>query len=107
MPPFDPSIFKSYDVRGIVGTQLALRASDDYTFWILKQAIFGGSANPTDTLGAALANLAPVESYNTLILLLIFYIPILFISVIQIILMIFRVAGFYLNTISDAVNGKF
>ena len=34
---------------GIVGTQLALRASDAYTFWILKQAIFGDSANPTDT----------------------------------------------------------
>jgi hypothetical protein len=75
---------------GIVGTQLALRASDDYTVWILKQAIFGDSANPTDTLGTALANLAPADSYNTLILLIVFYIPILFISVIQIILMIFR-----------------
>jgi hypothetical protein len=64
---------------GIVGTQLALRASDDYTFWILKQAVFGNSVNPTDTLGTALARLAPTESYNTLILLIVFYIPILFI----------------------------
>jgi hypothetical protein len=75
---------------GIVGTQLALRASDDYTFWILKQAVFGDSADPTDTLGTALANLAPTESYNTLILLIVFSIPILFITVAQIILMIFR-----------------
>jgi hypothetical protein len=75
---------------GIVGTQLALRASDDYTFWILKQAIFGNSTNPTDTLGTALANLAPVESFNVLILLIVFYIPILLMTVIQIILMIFR-----------------
>jgi hypothetical protein len=75
---------------GIVGTQLALRASDDYTFWILKQAVFGDSADPTDTLGTALAGLAPTESYNTLILLIVFSIPILFITVAQIILMIFR-----------------
>jgi hypothetical protein len=75
---------------GIVGTQLALRASDDYTVWILKQAIFGNSANPTDTLGAALSNLAPTESFGTLVLLLVFDVPILFITVIQIILMIFR-----------------
>jgi hypothetical protein len=75
---------------GIVGTQLALRASDDYTVWILRQAIFGNSANPTETLGTALAGLAPVQSYNALILLIVFDIPILFITVAQIILMIFR-----------------
>ena len=75
---------------GIVGTQLALKASDAYTFWILKQAIFGNSANPTNTLGTALANLAPDESFNTLILLIVFQLPILFITLIQILLMIFR-----------------
>jgi hypothetical protein len=75
---------------GIVGTQLALRASDSYTFWILKQAVFGDSANPVDTLGTALADMSPVESYNALILLILFNLPILFISLVQIILMIFR-----------------
>src|SRR4051794_16544320 len=57
---------------GIVGTQLALRASDAYPFWILRQAIIGDSANPTEPLGTALADLAPAESFNTLILLLVF-----------------------------------
>jgi hypothetical protein len=75
---------------GIVGTQLALRASDSYTYWILKQSIFGNSANPVDTLGTALGDLSPAESYNALILLLCFYLPIMFITVAQIVLMVFR-----------------
>ena len=75
---------------GIVGTQLALRASDSYTVWILQQAIFGNSANPVDTLGTALAGMSPVESGNALIVLILFNLPILFITVIQIILMVFR-----------------
>ena len=40
---------------GIAGTQLALRAGDAYAYWILQQAIFGDSANPTETLGTAIA----------------------------------------------------
>src|SRR5258706_6775290 len=43
---------------GIAGTQLALKAGDDYSFWILKQAVFGDSANPVDTMGTKIGDMA-------------------------------------------------
>lgn len=78
---------------GIVGTQLALKASDAYTVWILKQAIYGDSLNPAESLGTALATLSPGEAYGLLILGVLFNGLILFVAVAQIILMIFREAS--------------
>jgi len=82
-----------WSAAGIVGTQLALKASDAYTVWILKQAIYGDSLNPTESLGTALATLSPGEAYGLLILGVLFNGLILFVSVAQIILMIFREAS--------------
>jgi hypothetical protein len=78
---------------GIVGTQLALKASDAYTVWILKQAIVGDSPNPVDSLGTALSSLSPAEAFGVLLLGVLFNFLILIIVVVQLILMVFREAS--------------
>jgi len=75
---------------GIAGTQLALRAGDSYSYWILEQAIFGESLNPTETVGSAIANMTGGESYTAALVLILLNVPILFVTVAQIILMVFR-----------------
>src|SRR6266511_1186391 len=75
---------------GIAATQLALRAGDDYSFWILKQAIFGDSPNPVDTMGSKIGDMAAPEAGIALIVLILLDIPILFGTLLQILLMIFR-----------------
>jgi hypothetical protein len=79
-----------WGVVGIAGTQLALRAGDAYSYWILRQAIFGDSLNPVDDMGTAIANMSAGESYTAVLVLILLNIPILFVTVAQIILMIFR-----------------
>jgi hypothetical protein len=75
---------------GIAGTQLALRAGDAYAYWILKQAIFGDSTNPTGELGSAIASMSAGQSYTAVLVLILLQIPFLFATAAQIILMIFR-----------------
>jgi hypothetical protein len=75
---------------GIAGTQLALRAGDSYSYWILRKAIFGNSLNPVDDLGTAIANMSAGASYTATLLLILLQLPALLITVAQIILMIFR-----------------
>jgi hypothetical protein len=75
---------------GIAGTQLALRAGDSYSYWILQKAIFGDSLNPVDDLGTAIANMSAGASYTATLLLILLQLPALFVTIAQIILMIFR-----------------
>jgi hypothetical protein len=75
---------------GIAGTQLALQAGDGYTFWVLKQAIFGDSLTPAQDVGEAIAGMAAHEAYAAVLVLILLQIPFLFVTVIQTILMIFR-----------------
>ena len=75
---------------GIAGTQLALRAGDSYARWILQQAIFGDSADPTRDLGAAIASMSAGESYTAVLVLILLQIPFLLATAAQIILMVFR-----------------
>jgi hypothetical protein len=79
-----------WGVVGIAGTQLALRAGDSYSYWILQQAIFGDSLNPTNDLGTALASMSAGESYTAVLVLLLLQIPFFLVTVTQILLMIFR-----------------
>jgi hypothetical protein len=79
-----------WGVVGIAGTQLALRASDSYSYWILQQAIFGDSLNPTNDLGEALASMSAGQSYTAVLVLLLLQIPFFLATLIQILLMIFR-----------------
>jgi hypothetical protein len=79
-----------WGVVGIAGTQLALRAGDSYSYWILQQAIFGGSLNPTKDLGEALASMSAGESYTAVLVLLLLQLPFFLVTVMQILLMIFR-----------------
>jgi len=79
-----------WGVVGIVGTQLALRAGDAYAFWILQQAIFGDSLHPTEDLGEAIASMSAGESYTAVLVLLLLQIPFFLVTLVQIILMIFR-----------------
>jgi hypothetical protein len=75
---------------GIAGTQLALRAGDDYSFWILQQAVFGNSTNPVDTMGTKIGEMAAPEAGIALIVLILMLPLILFVTLTQIVLMIFR-----------------
>jgi hypothetical protein len=70
-----------------------LRASDAYTVWILKQAIFGDSLDPTGSLGTALASLSAAEAYGVVLLGVLFNLAILLIAIAQLILMVFREAS--------------
>ncbi|MDT5025979.1 MAG: hypothetical protein QOE61_2405 [Micromonosporaceae bacterium] len=79
-----------WGVVGIAGTQLALRAGDSYSYWILRQAIFGDSMHPTQDLGDAIANMSAGESYTAVLVLILLQIPFFLVTVTQIILMIFR-----------------
>ena len=79
-----------WGAAGIAGTQLALRAGDSYSYWILQRAIFGDSLNPVDDLGTAIANMSAGQSYAATLLLILLQLPALFVTVAQIILMIFR-----------------
>jgi hypothetical protein len=78
---------------GIVGTQLALRAGDAYSFWILRQAVFGDSTDPAQSVGDAITAMDAAASYSALILLILMQIPFLLAALVQILLMIFRVAA--------------
>jgi hypothetical protein len=78
---------------GIVGTQLVLRAADAYSFWILRQAVFGDAANPAQSVGDAITAMDTAASYSALILLIFVQIPFLLAALLQILLMIFRVAA--------------
>jgi hypothetical protein len=75
---------------GIAGTQLVLRAGDAYAFWILKQAIFGDATDPTASLGSAIAGMSAADSIASAPVLLLLLPGFLFVTVAQIILMIFR-----------------
>lgn len=75
---------------GIAGTQLALRAGDAYAYWILRQAIFGDSPNPTEDLGTAIASMSAAQSYPAVLVLILLQVPFLLATATQIILMIFR-----------------
>ena len=79
-----------WGAAGIAGAQLALRAGDSYSYWILQRAIFGDSLNPVDDLGTAIANMSAGQSYAATLLLILLQLPALFVTVAQIILMIFR-----------------
>jgi hypothetical protein len=79
-----------WGVVGIAGTQLALWAGDAYTFWVLKQAIFGDSLTPGRDVGEAIAGMAAHEAFTAAIVLLLLQIPFMFVTVVQVILMIFR-----------------
>jgi hypothetical protein len=79
-----------WGVVGIAGTQLALRAGDSYSYWILQQAIFGDSLNPTNDLGEALASMSAGESYTAVLVLLLLQVPFFLVTLMQILLMIFR-----------------
>jgi hypothetical protein len=79
-----------WGVVGIAGTQLALRAGDSYSYWILRQAIFGDSMHPTQDLGDAIANMSAGESYTAVLVLILLQVPFFLVTVTQIILMIFR-----------------
>ena len=79
-----------WGVVGIAGTQLALRAGDGYAYWILKQAIFGDSLNPTEDLGSAIASMSAGQSYTAVLVLILLQVPFLFVTAAQIILMVFR-----------------
>ena len=70
--------------------QLALRAGDSYAFWILRQAIFGDSLNPTEDVGEAVAGMAADTSYLGAIAMLLLQVPFLFVTGAQVILMVFR-----------------
>jgi hypothetical protein len=79
-----------WGVVGIAGTQLALRAGDSYSYWILQQAIFGDSLNPTNDLGEALASMSAGEAYTAVLVLLLLQVPFFLVTLMQILLMIFR-----------------
>jgi hypothetical protein len=75
---------------GVAGTQLAVRAGDAYAFWILRQAIFGDSSNPTQTVGDAITSMSVGASITAALVLVLLQMLMLFATLVQIILMIFR-----------------
>ena len=75
---------------GIAATQAALRAGDSYATWILQRSIIGESANPVDTLGTKIADMAVPEAGIALIVLVLLLPIILLVTLAQILLMIFR-----------------
>jgi hypothetical protein len=82
-----------WGAAGIVGTQLVLRAADAYSFWILRQAVFGDATNPAQSVGDAITAMDSATSYNALVLLILIQVPFLLAALLQILLLIFRVAA--------------
>jgi hypothetical protein len=75
---------------GIAGTQLAVRAGDAYAFWVLQKAIFGDSSDPTRSVGEAIASMSVGASITAALVLVLLQSLMLFATLAQIILMIFR-----------------
>lgn len=75
---------------GIAGTQLALKAGDAWSYWILKKAIFGDSQDPTKTMGEALGDMLLPEAAIAVFVLILLAIIILVVTLVQIVLMVFR-----------------
>jgi hypothetical protein len=75
---------------GIAGTQLALKAGDSYSLWILQQGIIGNSADPTSALGSKIGDMGGAQAGIAIIVQVLLLIPMLFVTLIQILLMIFR-----------------
>jgi hypothetical protein len=92
-----------WGVVGIAGTQLALRAGDQYSCWIIGRAL-GASADACDPAGIAngllvndavdnLAVMVLFTNVNAPVLIVIFGLIVLLIVLVQILLMVFREAS--------------